>query len=60
MPKIPENEQCTDIESGPPGGESRDLAWAELKKKLSPAMRADDSEFTGVSAEDVIRRNRQR
>ncbi|MDR9802780.1 ribbon-helix-helix domain-containing protein [Rhizobium hidalgonense] len=36
--------------------EARDM----LQKELAPAMRADDSEFVAVLAEDVIRRNRRR
>ncbi|TCQ17485.1 ribbon-helix-helix domain-containing protein [Rhizobium sp. PP-CC-3G-465] len=40
--------------------QTRDEAWEALQKELSPAMRADDSEFIAVSAEDVIRRNRRR
>ncbi|EJT02055.1 hypothetical protein RCCGE510_26171 (plasmid) [Rhizobium sp. CCGE 510] len=39
---------------------SRDEAWDTLQKELAPAMRADDSEFVAVSAEDVIRRNKRR
>jgi antitoxin ParD1/3/4 len=37
--------------------QSREEAWETLQKELSPGMRADDSEFVSVSAEDVIRRN---
>jgi Arc/MetJ-type ribon-helix-helix transcriptional regulator len=40
--------------------QTRDEAWDVLQKELSPAMRADDSEFVAVTAEDVIRRNRRR
>jgi len=35
-------------------------AWESLQKELGPAMRADDSEFVAVSAEDVIHRNKRR
>lgn len=34
--------------------------WAALKQELTPALRADDSEFVAVSTEDVIRRNKRR
>nr|WP_315859822.1 hypothetical protein [Rhizobium leguminosarum] len=40
--------------------QTRDEAWDGLQKELAPAMRADDSEFVVVSAEDVIRRNKRR
>jgi len=40
--------------------QTRDEAWEALQKELAPAMRADDSEFVAVSAEDVIRRNKRR
>jgi len=40
--------------------QSREEAWGTLQKELSPAMRAHDSEFLAVSAEDVIRRNQRR
>jgi antitoxin ParD1/3/4 len=40
--------------------QTRDEAWETLQKELAPAMRADDSEFVAVTAEDVIRRNRSR
>ncbi|EJC83018.1 putative transcriptional regulators containing the CopG/Arc/MetJ DNA-binding domain [Rhizobium leguminosarum bv. trifolii WSM2297] len=40
--------------------QSRDQAWDMLQKELALAMRAEDSEFLAVSAEDVIRRNRRR
>ncbi|MGZ2380224.1 transcriptional regulator [Rhizobium leguminosarum] len=40
--------------------QTRDEAWDALQKELAPAMRADDSEFVAVSAEDVIRRNKRR
>lgn len=37
--------------------QTREDAWDTLQRELAPAMRADDSEFVAVSAEDVIRRN---
>jgi putative addiction module CopG family antidote len=40
--------------------ETRDEAWEALAKELAPAMRADDSEFVPVTADDVIRRNQRR
>ncbi|PZM14410.1 ribbon-helix-helix domain-containing protein [Rhizobium tubonense] len=40
--------------------QTRDEAWDELQKELATAMRAGDSEFVAVSAEDVIRRNTRR
>jgi putative addiction module CopG family antidote len=40
--------------------QSREQAWDTLQKELAPAMRAADSEFVAVSAEDVIRRNQRR
>ncbi|WP_416799646.1 ribbon-helix-helix domain-containing protein [Ciceribacter azotifigens] len=40
--------------------QSREEAWETLQKDLAPAMRADDSEFVTVTAEDVIRRNQRR
>lgn len=33
-------------------------AWEWLKKELEPALRADDSVFISVSAQDVISRNK--
>ncbi|WP_082979860.1 transcriptional regulator [Labrys sp. WJW] len=39
---------------------SQDEAWDWLKKQLEPGLRADESEFVAVSAEDVIRRNQRR
>lgn len=39
--------------------QTRDEAWDALQRELAPAMRADDSEFIAVSAEDVIRRNKR-
>lgn len=35
-------------------------AWDRLKRHLEPGLRADESEFVEVSAEDVIRRNTKR
>jgi len=32
-------------------------AWSWLKKELEPALRANESEFLAVSAQDVINRN---
>ncbi|OCP37500.1 type II toxin-antitoxin system ParD family antitoxin [Ensifer sp. LC163] len=40
--------------------QTRDEAWETLQKELAPAMRADDSAFVTVTAEDVIRRNQRR
>ncbi|MBX5151582.1 transcriptional regulator [Rhizobium lentis] len=40
--------------------QSRDEACDMLQRELAPAMRAEDSEFVAVSAEDVIRRNKRR
>lgn len=40
--------------------QTRAEAWDELQKELAPAMRADDSEFVTVTAQDVIRRNKRR
>lgn len=40
--------------------QTREEAWETLQKELAPAMRADDSEFVTVTAEDVIRRNQRR
>lgn len=40
--------------------QTRDEAWEALAKELAPAMRADDSEFVPVTADDVIRRNKRR
>jgi len=37
---------------------SRNEAWDWLKKELEPALRADESEFVSVSAQDVINRNK--
>lgn len=38
---------------------TRDEAWEALQRELAPAMRADDSEFVAVTADDVIRRNKR-
>jgi putative addiction module CopG family antidote len=40
--------------------QSQDHAWEWLRKQLEPALRADESEFKAVSAEDVIRRNQKK
>ncbi|MBB3646880.1 Arc/MetJ-type ribon-helix-helix transcriptional regulator [Rhizobium sp. BK619] len=40
--------------------QTRDEAWDVLQKELAPAMRAADSEFITVTAEDVIGRNKRR
>jgi putative addiction module CopG family antidote len=40
--------------------QTRDEAWEALQRELSPAMRADDTKFLAVSADDVIRRNKRR
>jgi len=40
--------------------QTRKEAWETLQKELAPAMRADDSEFVTVTAEDVICRNQRR
>lgn len=40
--------------------QTRNEAWDWLKRHIEPGMRADESEFTAVSAEDVIRRNQSR
>lgn len=37
--------------------QGQDEAWAWLRRQLEPALRADESEFKAVSADDVIRRN---
>lgn len=34
-------------------------AWDVLKKHLEPGLRADESEFVAVSAQDVINRNKR-
>lgn len=38
----------------------KDAAWAWLQRELEPGLRADESEFVEVSADDVIRRNTER
>lgn len=40
--------------------QTKDEAWEALQKELAPALRADDSEFYAVTAEDVIRRSQSR
>lgn len=40
--------------------QNNDEAWDWLKRHIEPGLRADESEFVGVTAEDVIRRNKQR
>lgn len=40
--------------------QNNDEAWDWLKSHLEPGMRAEESEFVAVSAEDVIRRNKKR
>ncbi|BCH26541.1 hypothetical protein MesoLjLc_64570 [Mesorhizobium sp. L-8-10] len=40
--------------------QTRNEAWDWLRKQIEPGMRADESEFKAVSAEDVIRRNQNR
>jgi len=37
---------------------SRNESWEWLKRELEPALRADESSFVAVTAEDVIRRNK--
>jgi len=37
---------------------SRNESWRWLQGQLEPAMRASESEFIAVSAQDVIKRNR--
>lgn len=39
--------------------QKNDDAWDWLKQHIEPGLRADESEFTQVSAADVIRRNKQ-
>jgi putative addiction module CopG family antidote len=34
-------------------------SWAWLKQALEPALRADDSEYSEVTASDVVARNKQ-
>ncbi len=38
----------------------QDEAWQWLARKLEPALRADDSAYTTVTADDVIARNKSR
>jgi len=38
--------------------QDRKGAWKWLKEELEPAMRADESAFVSVSAQDVINRNK--
>lgn len=40
--------------------QSSEEAWGVLAKKLEPALRARDDQYTEVSAQDVIDRNRER
>lgn len=40
--------------------QSRNQAWEWLRKELEPALRADESEFVAVSAQDVINRNKSK
>lgn len=40
--------------------QTRNEAWDWLKRQLEPGLRADESEFQAVSAQDVIRRNQGR
>jgi antitoxin ParD1/3/4 len=40
--------------------QTRSEAWDWLRKSLEPAMRAEESEYGAVSADDVIRRNQSR
>ena len=37
---------------------SRNESWEWLKKELEPAIRADESAYVAVTAEDVMRRNK--
>ena len=39
---------------------SRKEAWEWLRKELEPAMRAAESEFVAVSAQEVIDRNKKK
>ncbi|MFW5426342.1 MAG: type II toxin-antitoxin system ParD family antitoxin [Methylophagaceae bacterium] len=39
---------------------SRDEAWSWLRSELESALRASDDEFTTVTAEDVILRNKKK
>jgi putative addiction module CopG family antidote len=40
--------------------QTRNEAWDWLKSQLEPGLRAGESEFQAVSAQDVIRRNQGR
>lgn len=40
--------------------QNSDEAWDWLQRHLEPGLRADESEFIEVTAEDVIRRNKMR
>ncbi len=40
--------------------QTRNEAWDWLKRQLEPGLRAEESEFRAVSAQDVIRRNQGR
>ena len=40
--------------------QTRDEAWEALQRELFPVMRADDTEFVAVSADDAISRNKRR
>ncbi|BAB54579.1 ribbon-helix-helix domain-containing protein [Mesorhizobium japonicum] len=40
--------------------QTRNEAWDWLKRQLEPGLRADESEFKAVSAQDVIQRNQSR
>lgn len=37
---------------------NRDEAWQYLKKELEPGLRADETDYIAVSAQDVINRNK--
>lgn len=39
---------------------SHDDTWKWFKKELEPALRADESEYIYVTAEEVIRRNQNK
>lgn len=40
--------------------QSREKAWEWLRKELESSLRADESEFISVSAQDAINRNKSR
>ena len=40
--------------------ESRQEAWEWLKRELEPALRADESVYIEVTADDVIARNKRK